>query len=857
MSGPSRKPTARKAQKSTTASLRGTSKNTKATRSGSKNIDADAAPQLSSQKFSLASRGESLKSGTRSTTRSSSSTATKRLSSSSRPTRATGSNRFGRTGSGVAAKGSSTQTYRMAKSQTAKANQAPASAKNRKPGNRGPQQRGTSAASAFAGLVMAHPRVMIPIILVCVLIVGYVFVDIGASLGKIHPGVSVQGVDVGGLTVDDAATKLVNSLDSQVSNARITLYENESVASKDSSAASGSQQTSASETAGSDVNGDGVIDKWTITSDTIGAYVDGKALAEQAYRIGREGNFVEDRFGAWFGGKSLQAQVAVSAERFNELISEINTEIGVAIVESSIALEDGHVSAVKGSDGRSVDQPQFIESYSDGVFGNGPQQYVIPMKTDTVHITQETAQHVADKVKSVIEDDVRIVYQKDSWTMDSIDLGDVIGQKVLQPDQALVFGNGTQSVEQKSDSVVAAYDTSYGTDSNSSYILQAYVDQEKMDAFLVRILGDRAVGAAVNASFDMSSGEVVIIESSSGEGPDRVSAELAMQNLLFGVQTDASSDRTITMVDTIIEPEFTTEQAQAMGITERLASWSIPLSGTSARIHNIERLCELIDHSAVAPGAEWSFNETTGERTAEAGFETAPVIVNGKHEDQLGGGICQVATCVYNAACFSGLGIMRRTNHEFYIAAYDDDGFADATVSWEQPDLVWVNDLASYVMITADVTDEDVVVSFWGTKDGRTVECNRGEWKAGDKYATIREVDDSLPAGTEEITQGGVDGRSIVIRYLVKDKDGNVLHDVTFNSDYSAQNEIISVGGQSSSSAAAASSSSSSTASSDVESASSEDEDEDADEEIEPVDEEPETPRETSSSEKSDSADGA
>lgn len=170
----------------------------------------------------------------------------------------------------------------------------------------------------------------------------------------------------------------------------------------------------------------------------------------------------------------------------------------------------------------------------------------------------------------------------------------------------------------------------------------------------------------------------------------------------------------------------------------------------------------------MAPGTTWSFNGTTGERTAEKGFQTAPVIINGKHEDQLGGGICQIATCIFNAACFSGLGIAERVNHDFYISSYDDYGFADATVSWKSPDLKWVNDMSTYVLMTATVTDEDVVITFWGTKDGRTVECQRGEWKEGDKYVTITEVDPALATGESKVTQNGQVASRIDIRYLAK-----------------------------------------------------------------------------------------
>lgn len=660
-----------------------------------------------------------------------------------------------------------------------------------------PQTRTLSTSNEFVIFTKTHLPIMIPLFIIIGLLVIYTCVDICASFGRIHPGVSVQGVDVGGLSVQDASTKINEELSPKLSNAHITIYESDDIAAADGAQVSTGDidQAYADEAmAGSDVSGDGSIDKWSITAETIGAYVDGQALAEEAYLVGRRGNFIADRFFSWFGGTRIDATVSVSGERFNALAAEINQQIGLPIVDSSVRIEDGAVSVVDGSDGWSVDAPVFIKRFSASAFASENFPFVIPMKTDPMHIKPATAQRVADDVKTAIAENVTIVHDPDTWTLDTADLGDLISQQVLTPDEVLVFGGGTQKVVADG-TTVSEFDTSAWVDPDSGYVLQAYVDQEKFDRYLVGILGPAATGGATDAYFDTSSGEVVLVEAVEGYGPDRSAAEVALQTLLFG-EPDATtaSSRTITLVDVTIQPEITTEKARSMGITERLATWTIPLSGSSQRINNIKLLCQLINNSLVAPGATWSFNGTTGERTAEKGFQTAPVIINGKHEDQLGGGICQIATCIFNAACFSGLGIAERVNHDFYISSYDDYGFADATVSWKSPDLKWVNDMSTYVLMTATVTDEDVVITFWGTKDGRTVECQRGEWKEGDKYVTITEVDPALATGESKVTQNGQDGRSIDIRYLAKAADGTVLHDINFHSIYSAQNEIITVG---------------------------------------------------------------
>ena len=727
------------------------------------------------------------------------SSAPSRLSSSSSPWASkSGSSTtqgFGAIGGDQQSKARSAQSARNAFGRFSRTQAASPNARAREKGM--PAARTPSTSNEFIAYTKSHLQIMIPVFIIVALLLIYTCVDIFSSFGRIHPGVSVQGIEVGGMSVQDAATKINEELSPKLANAHVTIYESADIASADGAQipSGGIEQAHADETAaGSDINDDGTIDKWNITAETIGAYVDGEALAEEAYLVGRQGNFVAERFFAWFGGTHLDATVSVRDERFNALATEINQEIGLPIVDSTIRIEDGVVSVVNGSDGWSVDAPTFIKRFSASAFSPDNFPFVIPMKTDPMHIRPATAQKVADDVKAAIAENVTIVHDPDTWTLDTADLGELISLQVLTPDEVLVFGSGTQKVVADG-TTVSDYDTSAWVDPDSGYILQAYVDQEKTDRYLVGILGAAATGGATDAYFDTSSGEVVLVAAVEGYGPDRSAAEIALQDLLFG-EPDATtaSSRTISLVDVTIQPELTTEKAQAMGITERLATWTIPLSGSSERINNIKLLCRLINNSLVAPGATWSFNGTTGERTAEKGFQTAPVIVNGKHEDQLGGGICQIATCIFNAACFSGLGIQERVNHDFYIASYDDYGFADATVSWKSPDLKWVNDMSTYVLMTANVTDDNVVVSFWGTKDGRTVDCQRGDWKAGDKYVSITEVDPELAPGERKMTQSGQDGRSIDIRYLAKAADGTVLHDVTFHSIYSAQNEIITVG---------------------------------------------------------------
>jgi hypothetical protein len=128
-----------------------------------------------------------------------------------------------------------------------------------------------------------------------------------------------------------------------------------------------------------------------------------------------------------------------------------------------------------------------------------------------------------------------------------------------------------------------------------------------------------------------------------------------------------------------------------------VGSYTTTYGGTPGRLHNVQLVAELIDGALVAPGARFSFNQTTGERNAAKGFEEAPVIINGELESGIGGGVCQVSTTVFNAAFEAGLSIEKRTNHALYISHYPIG--RDATVNYPDFDLVFRNDTDHWLLL--------------------------------------------------------------------------------------------------------------------------------------------------------------
>jgi len=145
-----------------------------------------------------------------------------------------------------------------------------------------------------------------------------------------------------------------------------------------------------------------------------------------------------------------------------------------------------------------------------------------------------------------------------------------------------------------------------------------------------------------------------------------------------------------------------------------LGSSSTPLVDASPeRVRNIEQAASRIDGRILLSGERFSFNQTVGERTAEAGYAYAPMLLYGRREQELGGGICQLATAVYNAALLSDLRLIERHRHSSPVP-YVPLG-QDATVSWGTKDLVFENPLGQPIMMRAGVQDGNVVVRILGT----------------------------------------------------------------------------------------------------------------------------------------------
>ena len=252
------------------------------------------------------------------------------------------------------------------------------------------------------------------------------------------------------------------------------------------------------------------------------------------------------------------------------------------------------------------------------------------------------------------------------------------------------------------------------------------------------------------------------------------------------------TNRTATLALAEQQPKRTTADAQAMGITGTVATYETFYGGIADRIHNVELVAHLVDHKFIAPGETFSFNGTTGERSAAKGFLTAPVIVNGELQNGLGGGVCQVSTTVFNAAYEAGLPITERTNHALYISHYPLG--RDATVDYPSVDLKFVNDTKHWLLLRTFVGSSSLIVGLYGTPQHRRVETTTAPLRDVSPAPVKKTVDATLKPGEVVVDSYGAPAQATSVERKVYAPDGKLLSDATWYSSYVSQPKIVRVG---------------------------------------------------------------
>jgi vancomycin resistance protein YoaR len=215
---------------------------------------------------------------------------------------------------------------------------------------------------------------------------------------------------------------------------------------------------------------------------------------------------------------------------------------------------------------------------------------------------------------------------------------------------------------------------------------------------------------------------------------------------------------------TVATPQHDAAWAEQMNIRQPIASFTTPHACCESRVRNIQRMADLVRGVVIPPGETFSLNGHVGQRTTAKGFVEAGVIYNARFTSDVGGGVSQFATTMFNAAFFGGLDFVEYQAHTIYISRYPYG--REATLSYPSPDLAVTNSTPFGILIWPTYTGSSITVTLYSSP-----------WVSGEQTGQARQSAGPCTRVTTERTRTWlIDGRQEVDTVSALYQPGEGVH---------------------------------------------------------------------------------
>ena len=274
---------------------------------------------------------------------------------------------------------------------------------------------------------------------------------------------------------------------------------------------------------------------------------------------------------------------------------------------------------------------------------------------------------------------------------------------------------------------------------------------------------------------------------------DRPGAKLDADELYRQVTDlldDGVTKRQIRVVPEKILAEVTkTELMNRFGL---VSAYTTQTTNNNNRNNNIQLSAQAINGITVLPGEIFSFNGATGERTAAKGYKEAPAIAGGQSKDEVGGGVCQTSSTLFNAVARADLEIIERHPHA-WPSSYIEKGL-DATVNWPGLDFKFKNNTEWPVFIIAAYNKRKITVNLYG----KLLDADTRIDLESDLVRTIPQpegtnyvINTSLAPGESKKTVTGRKGYVVNTWKVWYQGNREIKREVLFKTTYKAYQETI------------------------------------------------------------------
>lgn len=500
-----------------------------------------------------------------------------------------------------------------------------------------------------------------------------IFADQIWHAGRILPGISMNGIDLSGLSVDQAVLTLESDLSFGKNNALTLEYAD-------------------------------IV--WQVRPFQIGLKLDAAKSALQAFEYGRKGplgSFLAYQLLGRHSSHELQAVFSFDEKAAYEYLQMVSREYDLPMLEASLTLDGTRVIAQPGRIGRKLNIPAsvnlIIDRFKKADFSP------IPLVLEEFQPEIMDASAYAAQAQGILSQPFELVIPQG------------------QPDAGRSFDISPENL-----APLLAFARQ---DQNGRKVILLQFQEELLHNYLAEISA-RTTIRPQNARFifnddtwqldlDTSAvtGRELVLEESvrsiqSALAAGQISAELSFTNLVPDVTDSATSEE--------------------LGISELVHAENSYFYGSSEpRIQNIEKASSEFHGLLIAPGETFSMAANMGEVSLDNGYTEALIIYNGRTIEGVGGGVCQVSTTLFRAAFFAGFPIVERHPHAYRVSYYEKTSGnernanlagLDATVYVPLVDLKFTNDTPYWLLMEVYVerNASRITWKFYSTSDGREVE---------------------------------------------------------------------------------------------------------------------------------------
>lgn len=380
------------------------------------------------------------------------------------------------------------------------------------------------------------------------------------------------------------------------------------------------------------------------------------------------------------GGTDRPAVVEVDEEKLSAAVDHLAKESAVKPKDATLAFKGAEVKRTDSVAGVALDAEAAPETIEEAY-----------LSSDAIDLAAEVAE------PEITTEDVDKVVK------------DFASKAVSAPVKVRVEGEGSFEVSAAHIGNATTFEPKDGT-------LAPKIDAKKLHKSAAKGIKSLELKGPRNATVRLEGGKPTVV-------PARNGSEITDKNLLKAVQpalTKSGNERSVAVELTGAKADFTTDDAKKLGVKEVVGEFTTNFPYAEYRNVNLGVAAKKMNNTLVKPGDTFSLNGVLGERTEANGYIGGYVIQNGRLVKEVGGGVSQSATTVYNAMFFAGLKDIEHQPHTLYFPRYPAG--REATVYYGSIDLRFQNDTKYGVLVTASTNSASpgeqgsITVKMWSTQ---------------------------------------------------------------------------------------------------------------------------------------------